>query len=217
MHPQISRILIVDDHPGLVHGVRALLEADAGFAVVAEAHDGREALKLALELAPDIAIIDYSLPSMNGLELVRAIKSALPDTEILIYSMHDRENILIDSLRAGARGYVLKSDSCADLVNGVRALTKHAPYFSVTITETLLRHYIGNDRTIGSSTGVLTAREREIIQLVAEGKHNKEVASILGIGAKTVEAHRASAMQKLRLGSTAELVLYAVRHNIVVP
>ncbi|TCM15352.1 LuxR family two component transcriptional regulator [Novosphingobium sp. PhB165] len=216
MRPPTSRILIADDHQAMRKGVRTLLESHSSFEVVAEAADGREALGLALETQPDIAILDYSLPLMNGLELTRSIKHALPRTEILIYTMHDRESLLIDVLRAGARGYVLKSDSGTHLVAAVKALSKRKPYFSGAISETLLEHFIESDHTSEKNT-TLTAREREIVQLIAEGKLNKQIAHILEISVKTVETHRAAAMHKLKIRTTAELVLYAVRNNIVEP
>jgi len=216
MRPSTSRVLIADDHQAMRQGVRTLLESHADFQVVGEAANGREALDLALDTKPDIAILDYSLPLMNGLELTRAIKNELPHTEILIYTMHDRESILIDVLRAGARGYVLKSDSGIHLVSAAKALAKRKPYFSGAISETLLEHFIETNH--GGEKGImLTAREREIVQLIAEGKLNKQIAHMLNISVKTVETHRAAAMHKLKLRTTAELVLYAVRNNIVEP
>ncbi|HUD29016.1 MAG TPA: response regulator transcription factor [Novosphingobium sp.] len=216
MRPAVSRILIADDHQAMRQGVRSLLESHPAYQVIAEAGDGREALDLAREGKPDIAILDYSLPLMNGLELTRSIKHDLPRTEVLIYTMHDRESILIDVLRAGARGYVLKSDSGAHLIAAVGALARHKPYFSGAISETLLEHFIESDHNSDKSV-MLTAREREIVQLIAEGKLNKQIAHMLNISVKTVETHRAAAMHKLKLRSTAELVLYAVRNNIVEP
>ncbi|GFE72490.1 response regulator transcription factor [Novosphingobium sp. TCA1] len=216
MRPTTSRILIADDHQAMRQGVKTLLESHADFQVVGEASDGREALNLAVETKPDIAFLDYSLPLMNGLELTRAIKHELPRTEILIYTMHDRESILIDVLRAGARGYVLKSDSAIHLVSAAKALAKRKPYFSGAISETLLEHFI--ETNLAADKGImLTAREREIVQLIAEGKLNKQIAHMLNISVKTVETHRAAAMHKLKLRTTAELVLYAVRNNIVEP
>jgi DNA-binding NarL/FixJ family response regulator len=216
MRPSTSRVLIADDHQAMRQGVRTLLESHADFQVVGEAANGREALDLALDTKPDIAILDYSLPLMNGLELTRAIKHELPHTEILIYTMHDRESILIDVLCAGARGYVLKSDSGIHLVSAAKALAKRKPYFSGAISETLLEHFIETNH--GGEKGImLTAREREIVQLIAEGKLNKQIAHMLNISVKTVETHRAAAMHKLKLRTTAELVLYAVRNNIVEP
>ncbi len=216
MRPSTSKVLIADDHQAMRQGVRTLLESHADFQVVGEAANGREALDLALDTKPDIAILDYSLPLMNGLELTRAIKHELPRTEILIYTMHDRESILIDVLRAGARGYVLKSDSGIHLVSAAKALAKRKPYFSGEISETLLEHFIETNHP--NHKGImLTTREREIVQLIAEGNLNKQIAHMLSISVKTVETHRAAAMHKLKLKTTAELVLYAVRNNIVEP
>lgn len=216
MHATDCRILIADDHQAMRQGVRSFLESHAGWQVVAEAADGREALRLAQETQPDIAILDYSLPLMNGLELTRAIKHELPRTEILIYTMHDRESILVEVLRAGARGYVLKSDSGSHLISAVEALAIRKPYFSGAISETLLEHFVESEHNAGAGV-LLTTREREIVQLIAEGKINKQIAHMLDISVKTVETHRAAAMHKLKLRSTAELVLYAVRNNIVEP
>jgi DNA-binding NarL/FixJ family response regulator len=216
MPPPNRRILIADDHPAIRHGIRSFLESDEGWKVVGEAPDGREALRLAKETMPDIAILDYSLPLMNGLELTRAIKEELPRTEVLIYTMHDNESILVDVLRAGARGYVLKSDGTAQLMAAVEALSVHKPYFSAAISEALLTRFLDGDTT-GSRGPVLTPREREIVQLIAEGKINKHIARLLNISVKTVETHRAKAMQKLNLRTVAELVLYAVRNHIVEP
>jgi DNA-binding NarL/FixJ family response regulator len=210
------RILIADDHHAICSGVRSLLETREGWHVVAEATNGRDALRLARETRPQIAILDYSLPQMNGLELTRAIKHDLPTTEILIYSMHDSDSIVTEVLRVGARGYVLKSDPIAHLLSAIEALTIGKPYFSTAVSEMLLDHFIEQDDG-DRFADPLTAREREVVQLIAEGQINKQVAYTLDISVKTVETHRAAAMQKLKLKTTAELVLYAVRNNIVQP
>jgi len=212
----LRRILIADDHQAIRQGVRTFLESREGWQIVGEVANGRDALRLARETQPDIAILDYSLPQMNGLELTRAIKRELPRTEILIYTMHDQESILVEVLRAGARGYVLKSDPGVHLISAVEALAMHKPYFSAAISETLLDYFIEQGHGNNSAT-VLTPREREIVQLIAEGKINKQIAYMLDISVKTVETHRAAAMHKLKLLTTAELVLYAVRNNIVQP
>jgi len=212
----LRRILIADDHQAVRQGVRNFLEGREGWQIVGEAANGRDALRLARETQPDIAILDYALPQMNGLELTRAIKRELPRTEILIYTMHDQENVLVEVLRAGARGYVLKSDAGSHLISAVEALAMHRPYFSAAISETLLDHFVEQSHGPNSAR-VLTPREREIVQLIAEGKINKQIAHMLEISVKTVETHRAAAMHKLKLRTTAELVLYAVRNNIVQP
>ncbi|WIA54134.1 response regulator transcription factor [Sphingobium sp. WTD-1] len=216
MSKPLTRILIADDHQALRQGVRTFLETQDRWQIVAEASDGHDALKAARETQPDIAILDYSLPLMNGLELTRALKQEFPRIEILIYTMHDREDLLVEVLRAGARGYVLKSDSDQHLQSAVEALSLRKPYFSAAISETLLDHYVKSS-VAGSNVATLTPREREIVQLIAEGKINKQIAHLLDISVKTVETHRAAAMHKLKLGTTAELVRYAVRNNIVEP
>jgi len=210
------RILIADDHEAIRQGLRAILENHQGWQIVGEASNGREALRLAQETSPHVAILDYSLPQMNGLELTRNIKHELPRTEIVIYTMHDEESILTEVLHAGARGYVLKSDPSRNIVSAVEALAKGKPYFSPDVSQALLDTFV-DPRRDNNSASLLTAREREVVQLIAEGKINKQVAHILNISIKTVETHRAATMHKLKLRTTAELVLYAVRNHIVQP
>jgi DNA-binding NarL/FixJ family response regulator len=168
MSSPIRRILIADDHHAIRQGVRSLLGSHANWQIVGEASDGHEALRLARETQPDIAVIDYSLPLMNGLELTRALKRELPRTEVLIYTMHEREDLIVEVLRAGARGYVLKSDTGPHLVAAVEALALRKPYFSSEISETLLDHFVDSNHGGGGST--LTSREREIVQLIAEAR-----------------------------------------------
>lgn len=209
------RILIADNHDVLRRGVRTLVESRPNLKVVAEATTGPEALLAARGAAPDIAIIDYDLPGMNGLNLTVALKRELPWVEILVYTMHDREEIVMSMLRAGARGFVLKSDSGQHLSAAIDALSVHQPYFSAAVSETLLDQFLRNHPT--SMPNGLTHREREVVQLIAEGKINKEIGEALHISVKTVETHRAAAMHKLDLRTTAELVRYAVRNNIIEP
>ncbi|MGZ8350784.1 MAG: LuxR C-terminal-related transcriptional regulator, partial [Allosphingosinicella sp.] len=162
---------------------------------------------------PDIAILDYSLPKLNGYDLTVALKRELPRVEILIYTMYDRESLILDVLRAGARGFILKSETEEHLLAAINALSIHRPYFSGGVSETLLDQFLRiRPQTTLSS---LTRREREIVQLIAEGKINKEIAGLLEISIKTVETHRATTMHKLKLRTTAELVRYAVRNNII--
>lgn len=209
------RIMIVDDHDTVRRGVRQLVETNPYYQVVAEAADGRVALELAQEAAPDIVIVDYSIPGLNGLDLSHALKSKLPRVEILLYTMHDREEIIMDVLRAGVRAFVLKSDAERHLLAALDALSIHRPYFSGAISETLLEKFLeSKTQRVASS---LTHREREVVQQIAEGKINKEIAGVLEISVKTVETHRASAMHKLRLRTTADLVRYAIRNDIVQP
>ena len=213
MAGQIKRILIADDHDVIRRGVRALLETRPDLQVCAEAANGRDALAAAREHRPDIAILDYSLPEMNGYDLTVALKREIPRLEILIYTMYDRESLILDVLRAGARGFILKSETEDHLFAAINALALHRPYFSGGVSETLLDQFLRTKSETALSA--LTRREREIVQLIAEGKINKEVARLLDISVKTVETHRATAMHKLKLRSTAELVRYAVRNSII--
>lgn len=211
----VRRIMIVDDHEAIRRGVRQIVETKAYYQTVAEAGDGRTALELAKDTRPDIAIIDYSIPELNGLDLAHALKRQNPRIEILLYTMHDREEIIMDVLRAGVRGFVLKSDAERHLLAALDALSIHRSYFSGAISDTLLDQFLeSKPHALASS---LTHREREIVQQVAEGRINKEIAHRLNISVKTVETHRASAMRKLKLRTTADLVRYAVRNQLIQP
>ena len=213
MTSPIRKIMIIDDHDAIRRGVRQLLETTPYYQVVAEAADGRTALELAKETRPDIAIVDYSIPEMNGLDLSHALKKELPRIEILLYTMHDREDIILEVLRAGVRGFVLKSDTERHLIAALDSLSIRRPYFSGAVSDTLLEQFLENKpHTLASS---LTHREREVVQQVAEGRINKEIAQRLSISVKTVETHRASAMRKLKLRTTADLVRYAVRNQLI--
>jgi len=207
------RILIADAHDVIRRGMRTLIESQPSLEIVAEAETGLEALLAARESSPDIAIIDHSLPELNGLDLAQALKREVPRIEILIYTMNDNEELVMAMLRAGARGFVLKSDSGLQLLAAIDALSMHQPYFSSAISETLLDQFLRSKPS--SPTFGLTHREREVVQLIAEGKINKEIGEALSISVKTVETHRAAAMHKLKLRTTAELVRYAVRNNII--
>jgi len=214
------RILIADDHEIVRRGLRALLEAQPEWEVVAEAVTGRDAIEKAKQTTPNVAILDVGMPELNGLEATRQLLKMLPQTEVLILTMHENEQIVREVLDAGARGYVLKSDAGRDLVTAVDALCQHRTFFSSKISELLLNSYLKHqDRTetTDSPRSRLTAREREIVQLLAEGKSNKEVAAALNISIKTAETHRTNIMNKLDLRSVTELVRYAVRNNIVEP
>jgi DNA-binding NarL/FixJ family response regulator len=215
----VLKILVADDHEIVRRGLRSLLEAHPDWEVVAEAVTGRQAVDLAKEHSPHVAVIDVSMPELNGLEATRQILKALPQTEILILTMHDSEQVVREVLDSGARGYVLKSDAGRDLIAAVDALSNRRPFFSSRVSEMLLQNYLGkHDRVLAtpeSPRSRLTAREREIIQLLAEGKTNKEVATALHISIKTAETHRTNIMNKLDLHSVTDLVRYAVRNNIV--
>jgi DNA-binding NarL/FixJ family response regulator len=214
MSSATRRILIADDHDVVRRGVRTLLETRPNLQIVAEAASGRIALEEARTTRPDIAVIDYSLPELNGLDLTAALKREFPRIEVLLYTMHDREELVLEVLRAGARGYVLKSDTEKHLLAAIDALSIHRPYFSGVISETLLERFLDSSP---SAQATLTHREREVVQLIAEGKINKEIGHLLNISVKTVETHRAASMHKLKLRTTAELVRYAVRNNIIEP
>jgi DNA-binding NarL/FixJ family response regulator len=207
----VTRILIADDHAVVRSGLRTILEAHPNWAVVAEASDGKEAISKAIEAEPDIAVIDYSLPIVNGIEVTRQIRARLPKTEVLIFTMHDNQALIEDLLKAGARGYLLKSDAKAILIGAIEALAAHKPFFTANVSEALLRSYVkGSKRAVSP----LTNRERTVVQLIAEGHSNKEIAQLLGISRKTVETHRATVMRKLKLSSSAALVRYAIRNKI---
>lgn len=215
MTTPVKRILVADDHDVIRRGVSALVNTRPNFQVVAEASSGRAALELAQQTSPDIAIVDYSLPELNGRDLTVKLLKAVPRIEVLIYTMHEHEEMIMDVLQAGARAVVLKSDAEHHLLAAVDALALRRPFFSGSISETLLAQFLRNKPQQTLST--LTHREREVVQLIAEGKINKEVAELLHISIKTVETHRATAMQKLKFRTAAELVRYAVRNRIVEP
>lgn len=210
------RIFLADDHEVIREGVRRLIEKETGWEVCGEAVDGRKAVALAEKLGPDVVVLDLSMPELNGLEAARQIKRALPKTEVLIFTGEESEQVIHDVFAAGARSYILKSDISQHLVAAIRALGEHKHYFTTHISEIVFARYLdgksgaGKDKTEG-----LTPREREIVQLLGEGKSNKETAAVLGISIKTVETHRASVMHKLRLDSFADLMRYAIRNRIV--
>jgi len=210
------RILLADDHAVVRRGLRALLEARQDFEVCAEASDGRAAVELALHHKPDVAVLDIALPIISGIEATRQIRREAPATEVMIFTLHDRESEIRDVLHAGARGYVLKSEADEQIMRAVDALSRHRAYFSDHVSEALLDNFVEQG---GSSHNVvaLTAREREVVQLIAEGNSNKKIAYLLSISVKTVETHRSASMRKLDIHSTAELVRYAVRHRLIMP
>ena len=209
------RILIVDDHAVVRRGVRALLESQPGWEVAGEAVTGREAVALAKRLYPDIVVMDLSLPELNGLDAARQILKDSPRTEVLVLTMHHSEELVRDVLQAGARGYVLKSDADESLIAAVESLSDHKPFLTSAVTEFVLDDYVHRAEEDVVNAGTVTPREREIIQLLAEGNSNKETASALSVSVKTVEAHRANIMRKLRLRSVSDLVRYAIRNKIV--
>ena len=213
-------ILLADDHEIVRRGLRALLETQTSYKVVGEAMTGRQAVEQARKLKPDVVIMDISMPELNGLEATRQIRDEIPQTEILILSVHESEQLVREVLEAGARGYVLKSDAGRDLIRAVETLYQHRPFFTAKVSEMVLEGYLKGGGSVDyerSSLSRLTSREREIVQLLAEGKSNKEVAAILDLSVKTVETHRGNIMKKLDLHSISDLVRYAIRNQLVQP
>lgn len=213
-------ILIADDHDVVRRGMKSILQAHAGWEVCGEASNGREAVELAKKLKPHVVVLDVTMPELGGLEATRQILGILPRTEILILTMHESEELVGEVLEAGARGYVLKTDTGRDLLAAVEAVSEHRPFFTTKIAEMVLEGYLERKRqpaTPRSQAGSLTAREREVVHLLAEGKSNKQVAKALGIATKTAEAHRINIMRKLNLHSIAEVVRYAVRNQMLSP
>ena len=210
------RILIADDHEVARQGIRALLESHPGWEVCAEAKDGREAVELATNSKPDIALLDIGMPNLNGLDAARQILAMSPAIRILILTMHDAEQVVREVLAAGARGFVLKSDAARDLVAAVDALQHRRTFFTTRVTQMVLNGYLHQEKESQPlAKAVLTPREREVIQLLAEGKTSKEVAVALKLSVKTAETHRTNLMRKLDLHSVADLTLYAIRNGIV--
>jgi DNA-binding NarL/FixJ family response regulator len=210
----VTRILVADDHEVVREGVRALLGAQSGWQVCGEAVDGREAVEKAAQLRPDVVVLDIGMPVLNGLEAARQILQADPRVEVLILTMHDSEQTVREVVSTGARGYVLKSDAGRSLVAAVESLLQHKPFLTQRASEIVLDGF-RRGLSPQPSSERLTPREREVLQLLAEGCSNKEVASRLGISGKTAEAHRANIMRKLHAHSVGELVRYAIRNNIV--
>ncbi len=205
------RILIADDHAVVRSGIRALLEAQEGWLVVAEAENGKDAVEKALTTHPDVVIVDYSMPLLNGIEVTRTLRARLPKAEVLMFTMHDTDTLVGEVLEAGARGFLLKSDAPQLLTAAVSTLASHKPFFTSSVSEALLESFLAKK---APSAAVLTAREKSIVKLIAEGKTNNEISGVLGISKKTVEAHRSSAMRKLGLSSTVSLVRYAIRNKL---
>jgi len=208
----MTRILIADDHDVVRSGVRTILEGREGWEVVGEARNGKEAIDSALALRPDIVILDYGLPLVNGVEATRQIRSRLPGVEVLIFTMHDTDSLIRDVLEAGARGFLLKSDAMQFLVTAVESLAVHKPFFTGKVSQTLLETFLSKGSV---DEAALTSREKAVVQLIAEGKTNKQIADLLSISTKTVETHRAMALRKLNLDTTAALIRYAIKNKLV--
>ena len=215
--PRPIRILLADDHTVVRDGLRALLERQPDMAVVAEAGDGRECLQMAELHLPDVVLMDVAMPEMNGIEAARRIIADNPKTGVVMLSMHQDESYVLRSLRAGAKGYLLKDSPRDDVLSAVRAAAEGRSFLSRKISRMLQEDYVRQleSRGLEDSYELLTDREREILQLLAEGKANKDVANLLNISLTTVETHRGHILQKLSLHSTADLILYAVRKRII--
>jgi DNA-binding NarL/FixJ family response regulator len=208
----MTRILIADDCEVVRLGLRQTLEAQPDWQVVAEAADGKEAILDAIASKPDVAIVEYALPVMNGIEVTHHLRRRLPRIEILIFTRCEDDALVFDLLSAGARGYLLKSDAKRYLLEAVASLAAHRPFFTDRISEALLQSFLTR---CNRTRTTLTNRERSVVQLIAEGHTNRKIGAFLGIGVKTVETHRAAIMRKLKLASSAALVRYAVRNQLV--
>lgn len=212
------RVLVADDHAIVRRGLRSLLESEPGLTVVAEAADGLEALRLCAETHPDMLIVDIGMPKLNGIDVAERAQKLERPPKTVILSMHSDESYIIRALAAGARGYLLKDATDEDLLPAVRAVASGKPFFSPAVAAVLVEDYVRRlqQRGLSDSHHLLTDREKEVLQLLAEGRTNKEVATLLDLSLSTVETHRANLMQKLNLHNTAEIVLYAVRKGIIV-
>jgi two-component system response regulator NreC len=211
------RLLVADDHKIFRQGITKLLEQEPDLQVVGEAADGREAVKKATELKPDLVLMDIAMANLNGLEATKQIKKVLPETKIIMVTMHKNEEYILQSFQAGASGYILKEGAVEELVNAIRSIHQDKSFLSPTISKTLIDAYLRKMETGKTETpfDLLTDREREVLQLIAEGYTNREVAKSLFISVKTVEAHRAHIMQKLNIHDVAKLVKYAIQKGLV--
>jgi len=211
------RILLADDHQLMRSGVRLMLEREPDLSVVGEASDGREAVSLAKTLKPEVAVMDIGMPNLNGIEAAHQMTQENPELAIVIVSMHSDESYVLRALKAGARGYLLKDSAEADLIKAVHVVYAGKSFFSPAVSKVLLDDYVRKLRRSGTEDAydLLTPREREILQLVAEGKSNKDVANLLNLSVYTVESHRSNLMEKLNLRGLPELILYAVRRGII--
>jgi len=207
------RILIADDHPMFMHGLRGILERER-FDVVAEAADGRKAVQLAEKHAPDVAILDLAMPLLNGLDAAREIGKVSPGTRTILLTSYSEEQYVLDALRAGVTGYILKTKATADLVQAIREVSRGTLYISPGVSQEAVRAYLSDDQL---RSDPLSPREREVLQLIAEGKTMKEVGVILSVSVKTAETHRMRIMGKLEIHETAGLVRYAIRHGMIQP
>jgi DNA-binding NarL/FixJ family response regulator len=218
MKPKTIKILIADDHEVVRHGVRDLLSSQPGWEVCAEAASGRDALGMIGDFQPDVAVLDLSMPGLNGMDTARQVRKVSPDTKIIIFTMHETEELVREVFRAGAQAYVLKSDAGTHLVAAVNAVLEGRHFCSSKLSEWIFQGFLrasGGAPAEGPDEDPLSVREREVVQLLVEGQSNKEVAAVLGISVKTVETHRSVIMRKLRLSAFSDLVRYAIRNHII--
>lgn len=209
------KVLIADDHELVRQGLRRVIAEHGAWDIVGEAADGRAAVELARATHPDVAILDFSMPGLNGLEATRQIRADLPRTEVLVLTMHDTETIVREVLAAGAKGFILKTDAGRVLIQAIELLLQHRPFLTPHVSEIVLDGYLRVGGAGEDAGPPLTAREREVLQLVAEGHSTKAAADALGMSVKTAETHRANIMRKLNIHSLAELVRYAIRNGII--
>jgi DNA-binding NarL/FixJ family response regulator len=217
--PRPLRILIADDHDVMRQGTRSVVEREKNWEVCATASTGREAVSKAAELKPDLVIMDMTMPELNGLDAAIQIKRHLPGTEILMFTAHESDELIRAAFQAGVKSFILKSEAHHFLVEAIESLARHKPFFTANVSEILFSKMLerGEGHREPTDLGRLTVREREIVQLIAEGKSNKEMAEALGISVRTAETHRASVLRKLNVDSVASLVRYAIRNNIIEP
>jgi DNA-binding NarL/FixJ family response regulator len=210
-----ARILIADDHVLVREGLRRVLAIQPNWEICAEAVDGLDAVEQARQQRPDIAILDYSMPNLNGLEATRRIRQTLPGTEVLLLTMHASEMLVHDVLAAGAHGFMLKSDAGQALVQAIEALLRQETYFTPSVSAMVLQGYLRPDGSTADTSAALTPRERQIVQLIADGQSSKVIATTLHLSIKTIESHRSNILRKLKLSSLSELVRFAVRNKII--
>jgi two-component system response regulator NreC len=213
----LIRIILADDHAAMRHGLRLVLEQEKDFEVAGEVSDGRAAVSLAETVKPDVAVLDITMPNLNGIEAARQITAKQPGVSIVVLSMHADESFVLRALKAGARGYVLKESAEGDLINAIRLVSEGKSFFSPTVSRMLVQDYVRQmqDKDIEDSYELLTTRERELLQLIAEGKSNKDIANMLNLSLYTVETHRSNILSKLNLHTIPELILYAVRKGVI--
>jgi len=211
------RVLVADDHEAVLEGVRALLEREAGLEVCGVASNGRDAVTYATKMKPDVVVLDMTMPDLDGISAIRQIKRALPETEVVVYSAHSSEEAIEEAFDAGAKSYIGKAGTSRDLIDAIRSVAEHKPFFTPEISQILFGKFLGADgpKKAGTSEQKLTPREREVVRLLAQSSSNKEIAAALGISVRTAETHRATLMRKLGIKSLAGLVRYAIRNNII--